>query len=521
MRIFDLTNPEQCEQIESSAISLESPLAKYDEVIRRFQDGFSTEKFDELSIDEKFACLTVPTVLQGILEAVQKQNGGATNRLLGNQRIVNPLSDATLAEGEIDATGTEKTFPVAWRDISQGGKGSALEEVVGYCLSSYYENQFNNGLSVVLDDGSVTRPDIIAFAPRDKTGYSVLGNADLCMIELKCGNAQYLTSQIGHISHQLDGHSQLADRVLSKLSDANGNTESVQDLICSAAKCKESDSSEGTDCNALSKSLLLVTADYYSMSPLAQEKLTDCLDAHGTDLFVLPFHESDFTYALAKTELTDCRHPDIQPHYETVNEYMNAHNYGIEDFSIYSSDPEWQALMRKEHPEYDIEGEKAESSINCSESKSEMHPRKVVEAEHDYIEWCALGGINNSSRTDYRLEGTLPQEIVDARQIFDILDSDSDDFWSGKKTSQAEFIEMANCIPTVLELQESGNSLSEIKSRGGVLAACVIQYFETPIRVMKYDNAYIFCNDGRHRTVAAQLAGVSMPVSIVQEYFKK
>ena len=180
MRIIDLANPEKCEQVEASTLIPESPLAKYDGVIKEFQDEFSAEKFDELTIDEKFACLTVPTVLQGIFEAVQKQNGGATNRLLSNQIIDNPSSDIVPTEHRFEAAEIGKSFPAAWRDINQGGKGGALEEVVGYCLSSYNEAQFNNGLSVVLDDGSITRPDIIAFAPLDKTGYSVLGNADLC-----------------------------------------------------------------------------------------------------------------------------------------------------------------------------------------------------------------------------------------------------------------------------------------------------------------------------------------------------
>ena len=521
MKIIDLANPEKCEQMDTPTLTSESPLTKYDEVIKEFQDEFSAEKFDELSIDEKVACLTVPTVLQGILETVQKQKGGATNRLLLDQKIDNPLSEIPHSEHEPEFVGKEKSFSAAWRDIDQGGKGSVLEEAVGYCLSSCYDGQLNNEQSVVLDDGSITRPDIIAFAPHDKTDNSILGNADLCMIELKCGNAQYLTSQIGHISHQLDGHSQLADRLLGKLSDTGCDTATVKELICSAAKCRNLDLCEDTSHNAISKSFLFVTADYYSMSPLAQERLSECLNAHGTDLYILPFYGTDFTYALAKTELTNKMQPDVPLHYESVNDYMNAHNYGIEDFSVYSADPEWQILMRKEHPEYEVKGTIDDMSTETPTTNLDLHSHRIAEAEQDYIEWCTMGGIENTNRIDYRLRGNLTQEIVDSRQIFDILDSDSDDFWAGKKTLQADYIEMANCIPTVMELQKSGSSLSEIKSKGGVIGACVTHYFENPIRVMKYDNAYIFCNDGRHRTVAAQLAGVSMPVSIVQEYFKK
>ena len=35
---------------------------------------------------------------------------------------------------------------------------------------------------------------------------------------------------------------------------------------------------------------------------------------------------------------------------------------------------------------------------------------------------------------------------------------------------------------------------------------------------MKARDACINCDDGRHRTVAAQIAKVEMPVTVVQEY---
>ena len=38
----------------------------------------------------------------------------------------------------------------------------------------------------------------------------------------------------------------------------------------------------------------------------------------------------------------------------SLSEYMNSHNYGRDDFSTYSQDPEWRNLMRKEHPDYEL-----------------------------------------------------------------------------------------------------------------------------------------------------------------------
>lgn len=38
----------------------------------------------------------------------------------------------------------------------------------------------------------------------------------------------------------------------------------------------------------------------------------------------------------------------------SISDYMNAHNYGKEDFDEYSQDPQWRELMRQEYPDYDL-----------------------------------------------------------------------------------------------------------------------------------------------------------------------
>ena len=38
----------------------------------------------------------------------------------------------------------------------------------------------------------------------------------------------------------------------------------------------------------------------------------------------------------------------------SLSEYMTSHNYGRDDFSTYSQDPEWRNLMRKEYPDYEL-----------------------------------------------------------------------------------------------------------------------------------------------------------------------
>lgn len=38
----------------------------------------------------------------------------------------------------------------------------------------------------------------------------------------------------------------------------------------------------------------------------------------------------------------------------SISDYMNAHNYGPDDFSTYSQDPQWRQLMRQEYPDYEL-----------------------------------------------------------------------------------------------------------------------------------------------------------------------
>lgn len=38
----------------------------------------------------------------------------------------------------------------------------------------------------------------------------------------------------------------------------------------------------------------------------------------------------------------------------SISDYMNAHNYGKNDFDTYSQDPQWRQLMRQEYPDYEL-----------------------------------------------------------------------------------------------------------------------------------------------------------------------
>ena len=142
---------------------------------------------------------------------------------------------------------------------------------------------------------------------------------------------------------------------------------------------------------------------------------------------------------------------------------------------------------------------------------------QTTQALQDYKNWSNGGGIGLPS-VDLRQNGGAIQSMVPAQNVFEVLDADSTDFWSYKSRPQSDYIAMATYIPLVRKYLESGKTIGDIEGMGGVIGACATNYFRNPVKVMKAGEAYIHCNDGRHRTVAAQIAKVEMPVCVVQDF---
>lgn len=142
---------------------------------------------------------------------------------------------------------------------------------------------------------------------------------------------------------------------------------------------------------------------------------------------------------------------------------------------------------------------------------------QTAQAVADYNSWNNNGGIGLPS-TDLRKNGGVIETIVPAQNIFDVYDSDNPSFWNYKSRPQSDYIAMAACIPLVRRYLESGKSIADVEAMGGIVGACATNYFRNPVKVMKAGQAYIHCSDGRHRTVAAQIAKVEVPVCVVQDF---
>lgn len=112
--------------------------------------------------------------------------------------------------------------------------------------------------------------------------------------------------------------------------------------------------------------------------------------------------------------------------------------------------------------------------------------------------------------------------FVDAQDIEGIYLSQGDlekpeSFWAlHKDNGTRESLEaIAGKIPDVVSLYQNGMSLDDISMKYPGLEDCINVYFENIVKVTAYEDSYIFCSDGRHRTLAAKSIGGIIPVRVV------
>ena len=108
-----------------------------------------------------------------------------------------------------------------------------------------------------------------------------------------------------------------------------------------------------------------------------------------------------------------------------------------------------------------------------------------------------------------------PATIKEIRGIHD------PNFWSYKSTSYSDYIDMARQIPLVYSMAKAGQKLTDLAKRNDVIGACARNYFlSEDITAMRVGNSFVFGGEGRHRVMAALIAGVNIPVRITDEFTK-
>lgn len=111
---------------------------------------------------------------------------------------------------------------------------------------------------------------------------------------------------------------------------------------------------------------------------------------------------------------------------------------------------------------------------------------------------------------------------IDPATIKEIRGIDDPNFWTYKGTSYLDYIDMARQIPNVYSKLKKGEKLTDLAKQNDVIGACAKYYFlAEDITAMRVGNSYIFGGNGRHRIMAALIAGVNIPVRITDEFVKK
>lgn len=136
----------------------------------------------------------------------------------------------------------------------------------------------------------------------------------------------------------------------------------------------------------------------------------------------------------------------------------------------------------------------------------------------------------NAAKSDYEAYLKAPENYhhisytkrpivyVDPASILGIRGADDPGFWSYKTTAYADYIDMARQIPLVYAMAKAGQKLTDLAKRDDVIGACARNYFlNDDITAMRVGNSYIFGDEGRHRVMAALIAGVNIPIRLTDE----
>ena len=125
----------------------------------------------------------------------------------------------------------------------------------------------------------------------------------------------------------------------------------------------------------------------------------------------------------------------------SLSEYMNSHNYGRDDFSTYSQDPEWRNLMRKEHPDYELPELTQESAR--SQLSDYMNSHNYGQDDFDtYSQDPVWRELQSAAYPDYELPAlrkeltdTQSKELINGKIPSELFASDTSDSSSNADTT--------------------------------------------------------------------------------------
>ena len=208
---------------------------------------------------------------------------------------------------------------------------------------------------------------------------------------------------------------------------------------------------------------------------------------------------------------------------EQLSNYMNSHNYGINDYSIYSQDPEWQRLHNQ------VYGASNSSHIDLPSSEHHfcgLPIQRMPNGTWGVISSCHEAyDVYSQNVDDYTYEtfNAIETISINAREIAGIdMISDREIenpqlFWGRSGGTYESFEAIAQLIPEVQERIDNGDDVSNLMLDNR-LGACASLFFNTnsPDHPTVYvgDGFYELSGGGRHRVMLAQRLGFSIPVRV-------
>jgi hypothetical protein len=120
--------------------------------------------------------------------------------------------------------------------------------------------------------------------------------------------------------------------------------------------------------------------------------------------------------------------PEGEPEINSISDYMNAHNYGKDDFATYSQDPQWRQLMRQEYPDYELP-EMSQESASTQLSQYMSYHNYGADDYAEYSQDPIWRELHSTAYPDYELPplsgGNELDELADLEDT-GILDAESE-----------------------------------------------------------------------------------------------
>ena len=136
--------------------------------------------------------------------------------------------------------------------------------------------------------------------------------------------------------------------------------------------------------------------------------------------------------------------PDISSDsFNSLSDYMNAHNYGPDDFATYSQDPEWRILHREAFPDYELPPLTQENAYNQLSDYMNTHnygPDDFAAYSQDPI-WREL---HSAAFPDYELPVLVDSEALSNGKIPDEIFKDTTDLWDVTNDTKLENLSKSN-----------------------------------------------------------------------------